>query len=84
VVDDVVESVKSIVCEICSINFSDLSSAYNDDLSLNARESLGDNSDGCRLLGFVYDGCKRFVMLVHASIEAFSPSKIFGWVSPDV
>jgi hypothetical protein len=56
-----------------------------EDLSLNAREGLGENGDRYRLLVFARDSCKGLVFfLVYASIEAFSPGEIFGRVSPDV
>jgi hypothetical protein len=58
--------------------------AGDDDLSLNAREGFGDNGDRCRLVVFARDGRKGFVSLAYAGIEAFGPSEIFGWVSPDV
>jgi hypothetical protein len=58
VVDDMVESVKSIVCIFHSIDFGDLRSAGNDDYSLNVRESLGDNSSGYRLLVLACDSHK--------------------------
>jgi hypothetical protein len=81
----VVESAKSICFELFSIFvILDGGFAGNDDLSLNAREGLGDNGDGRRLLVFARDGCEGFVLLVYSSIEAFGPSKIFGQVSPDV
>jgi hypothetical protein len=56
----------------------------DDGFHLDTQESLGDNGDGCRLLVFARNGCKGFVLLAYYSIEAFSLSKIFGWVSPDV
>jgi hypothetical protein len=49
-----------MVCEfhsIFSIGIGDVDSASNDNLSLDARESLGDNGNGCRLLVSVLDGC---------------------------
>jgi hypothetical protein len=59
--------------------------AGKEDLSLNVREGLGESSNGHGLLVVVHDSCKGLVLLsVHTSIEAFSPGKIFGWVSPDV
>jgi hypothetical protein len=57
----------------------------NDDLSLNERGGFGENGDGRRLLVFARDCCKGLVLLlVYASIEAFSPGEFFGQVSPDV
>jgi hypothetical protein len=59
--------------------------AIEEDLSLNVRESLGENGDGPRLLIFAYDSCKGLILLlVYTGIEAFSPGKIFSQVSPDV
>jgi hypothetical protein len=59
--------------------------AGKEDLSLNTREGLGENGDGCRLLVFVRDGCKGLVLLLaYAGIEAFSLGESFGRVSPDV
>jgi hypothetical protein len=64
---------------------TDTGIAGKEDLSLNAREGFGENGDGCRLLVFARDSCKGFVLLlVYASVEAFSLGEIFGWVSPDV
>jgi hypothetical protein len=80
----VVDSVKSEVCKSRSIDFGNLGFAGNDDLSLDARESLGDNGDGRRLFVFAHDGCEGFVLLAYSSVEAFGPSGIFGRVSPDV
>jgi hypothetical protein len=59
--------------------------AGNNNLSLNVREGFGKNSNRCRLLIFVCDSHKGFVLLLaYASIEAFGPSEIVGRVSPDV
>jgi hypothetical protein len=64
---------------------SDIGIAGNDDLSLNVREGLGEDSDGCRLLVFAHDSCKGLVLLLaYTSIEAFSLGEIFRQVSPDV
>jgi hypothetical protein len=52
-----VKSVKSVVKEFCSIDISDVGFIGNDDLSLDMRESLGDNGDGYRLLVSTHDGC---------------------------
>jgi hypothetical protein len=83
--DGVVESVKSIVREFRSIIFGDVGFTGNDDLSLDARESLGDNGDGCRLLVVARDSCIWFfVLLAYAGVEAISPRKVLGRVSPDV
>jgi hypothetical protein len=81
----VVKSAKSICFELLSI-FVVLDGGFtgNDDLSLNAREGLGDNGDRCRFLVFVHDGRKGFVLLAYASVEAFGRSEFFGRVSPDV
>jgi hypothetical protein len=81
----VVESAKSIVLKFLLI-FIILDGGFtgNDNLSLNVREGLGDNSDGYRLLVFIYDSHKRFILLVYASIEAIGLSQIFSQVSPDV
>jgi hypothetical protein len=63
----------------------DFGIAGKEDLSLNPREGFGENGDGCRLLVFARDGCKGLVLLLaYASVEAFGPGEIFGWVSPDV
>jgi hypothetical protein len=81
----VVESAKSICLELLSV-FVILDGGFigNDDLSLNAREGFRDNGDGRRYLVFTHDGHKGFVLLAYASVEVFSPSEIFGQVSPDV
>jgi hypothetical protein len=82
----VVESIECIVCPFHLIfSFGDSSVAGKEDLSLNAREGLGENSDRHRFLVFARDGRKWFILLLaYTSVEAFSPGKIFGWVSPDV
>jgi hypothetical protein len=85
-IDDVVEFLE---CEGCPFRFlfggTDTLIAGNEDLSLNAREGLGEDGDRRRFLVFERDGRKWFVLLLaYASIEAFGPGKIFGWVSPDV
>jgi hypothetical protein len=84
--DDMVDIVKSIVHVIHPIDFSKVVFAGNDNLSLNAREGLGENGNGCRLLVFAHDGHKGFILLLlaYASIEVFGPSEILVWVSPDI
>jgi hypothetical protein len=82
--------VETLECEGCPFGFlfgsTDTLIAGKEDLSLNAREGLRENGDRCRLLVFACDGCKGLVLLllVYASIEAFSPGKVFSQVSPDV
>jgi hypothetical protein len=75
-------------CEVCPflaiLNITNIGIAGNDDFPLNAWESLGENGDRCRLPVFAHDGHKGFVLLAYYSIEAFSPSEIFSWVSPDI
>jgi hypothetical protein len=72
--NNVVESVKSKVRESHSIgDFGAAGFAGNDDLSLDAMESLGDNGDGHRLLVFACDGRKTFVLLAYAGVEAVGP-----------
>jgi hypothetical protein len=55
--DGVVESVKSVFREFRSIDIGDAGFIGNYDLSLDVRESLGDNGDGHRLLVSARDGC---------------------------
>jgi hypothetical protein len=81
-----VESAKGICLKFSAVVVvRDGGFAGDDDLSLNAREGLGENGDRHSLLVFVRDSHKGFVLLlVYASAEAFSPSEIFSQVSPDV
>jgi hypothetical protein len=72
------------VLEIFLIGIGDMGFTGDDDLSLDVRESLGDNGVRHRFLVFACDSHKRFVLLVHAGIEVFGPSQIFSWVSPDI
>jgi hypothetical protein len=83
--DGMVESAKGVFLEFLAV-FIILDGGFtgNDDLSLNAREGLGENGDGCRFLVFARDGRKGFVLLAYISGEAFGPSQIFGRVSPDI
>jgi hypothetical protein len=64
---------------------TDAGIAGKENLSVTVREGFGENGDRCRLLDFVHDSCEGVVLLlVYAGVEAFSPGKIFGWVSLDV
>jgi hypothetical protein len=53
--DSIVESVESVVYKCYSIGISNIDFTGNDNFSLNARESLGDNSNYHRLLIFVHN-----------------------------
>jgi hypothetical protein len=81
----VVESVKYKVYPfLIMFNIGNIGITDNDNFPLNVWESLGENSNGCRLPVFAHDGHKGFVLLPYCSIQAFSLSESFGWVSPDV
>jgi hypothetical protein len=53
----VIESVKSIVREFRSIDMGDMGFAGNNNLSLDMRESLGDDGNRYRLVVSVRDSC---------------------------
>jgi hypothetical protein len=85
-IDDVVEFVECIGYPFRFL-FGDTNTliAGNEDLSLKVREGFGEDGDRHRFLIFARDSRKWFVLLLaYISVEAFSPGKIFGWVSPDV
>jgi hypothetical protein len=81
-----VEFVECVGCPLLLMfSLGDSGIAGKEDLSLNAREGLGENSNRYRFLIFAYDSCKWLVLLLaYASVEAFRLGKVFGWVSPDV
>jgi hypothetical protein len=85
-INDVVEACECIGCPFCfSFGSIDVGLAGKEDLSLDAREGLGDDGDRCRFLVLAHDGRKWFVLLLaYTGVEAFGPGEVFGWVSPDV
>jgi hypothetical protein len=85
-IDDVVEFVDRIGCPFHLLfGGTNALHAGKEDLSLNSRESLGDNGDRHKFLVVACDHRKGLVLLLaDTSIEAFSPGGILSWVSPDV